>query len=286
MALSDPQSFPYSPAGVSTFGLTIIGGPGEGRVIPCRRIVTLIGSREGCKVNLHHPDVAPVHVAILNTGTDLWIRDLASPRGSRLNDQPLEYGLLKADDRFSVGPWLFRVDLAPVPRPDNADVHAVSLEPSPENVVLEHLGSHKYFQPRRQVCLIGRREGCDIAVNDPGVSRCQALLLRYMGHPAICDLPSEVPTLVNGTPTTFQVLADGDLLSVGETRFRVRVYESLVGRNGENGAVKKGDFEAERDSPLDADEREAPDDLVDIRAAESNKRWAAADPIKPSQIKP
>ena len=53
-------------------------GSKDETAIACRRVVTLIGSRAGCKVNLRHKRVSPVHVAIVNTGSEVVDVDLVS----------------------------------------------------------------------------------------------------------------------------------------------------------------------------------------------------------------
>lgn len=274
------HSVPYVPLTIPALSLTIKAGPGEGRVIPCRRVVTLIGSRPGCKINLHHENVAPVHLALVNAGNDIWLRDLVSPRGTRLNGLPLEHEKAEDGHIISLGPWEIRVDIQPPQRSQDADVHALSLEPSPEAVVLEHVASRRVLKSRREVCVIGRRPGCDIVVSDPSVSRCHALLFSYMGRPAVCDLLTANTMRVNGVPAGFRVLSDGDVLSVGDTEFKTRIHESpLVKRNGGNGTGRNG---SGGHSEVTI-ERQAPADLIDIRQAESNRRWVVADNLERAQ---
>lgn len=285
LSISDQvvPAIPYVPSGTPALSLTLLSGPGSGRVIPCRRAVTLIGSRAGCKLSLRHPHVAPVHLAIVNAGPDIWIRDLASPHGSTLNNLPLEHERAEDGHVFAVGPWEFRIDVEPTNRPENADLHALSLEPSPEMIVLEHIATGRLLVPRREVSVIGRRPGCDIAISDAHVSRCHALLLRYMGHPAVCDLLTSAPVRVNTAPIGFRVLVDGDLLAIGGTEFRVRVRESKIGRNGSNGRGIAASDRTNAGAAAFDEQREAPLDLIDIRAAESNKRWVVADHVEEIQ---
>jgi pSer/pThr/pTyr-binding forkhead associated (FHA) protein len=71
--------------------------------------------------------------------------------------------------------------------------------------------------------LIGRNPTTDITLLDEGISREHALILR---DEATCsftieDLQSTNGTKVNGKRVRSAVLADGDTIEVGHTRFRV-----------------------------------------------------------------
>lgn len=269
---------PYVGTGVPTFSVSIIAGPGAGRILTCRRIVTLLGSRAGCKLNLMHPRVAPVHAAIINSGAELILRDLISPQGTLLNGLPCEHEPLRDGDVLTVGPWEFRLRLHNRPRRrDDADLHPISLDPAPDSVLLEHTQSGRLLQPRRDVSVIGRRPGCDIVINDPAVSRCHALLFRYMDQPVVFDVSTTEMTTVEGVPTGFKQLSDQNELSIGATSFRVRIHQPKArpGGNGRTPAV---------DAPMPIlTAMEAPADLVDIRAAEANKRWVVAEHLEDAQ---
>lgn len=68
------------------------------------------------------------------------------------------------------------------------------------------------------------REGTDIVVADPEVSRRHAAIREHGGGVAIEDLGSTNGTLVNGNKVEgVQPLSDGDSVRVGNTVFRVRV---------------------------------------------------------------
>ena len=62
--------------------LVVEGGGDSGMRIKCRRVVTLLGSRLGCKIALKHKSVSPVHLAIVNDGEQIHASDLVTPTGS------------------------------------------------------------------------------------------------------------------------------------------------------------------------------------------------------------
>jgi pSer/pThr/pTyr-binding forkhead associated (FHA) protein len=70
--------------------------------------------------------------------------------------------------------------------------------------------------------LIGRNPTTDITLLDEGISREHALILRdeAAGSFTIEDLQSTNGTKVNGKRVRSALLADGDAIEVGHTRFR------------------------------------------------------------------
>ena len=155
--------------------LVVQKGPQSGTRIPCRRVVTLIGSREGCKVNLRHRRAAPVHSALVNNGYEVVAVDLLTPAGTHLNGLKLQHETLNDGDVLNVGQWELLVEIEQPDSNGNADAHPFDLEPTPNVVALEHLETGRVLQPNRAVCLIGRRNGCDITLPDKHVSRAHLL---------------------------------------------------------------------------------------------------------------
>ena len=254
------------------------------RRIPCRRTVTLIGARAGCKIRLKQGGVSPIHAAILNTGTEVVAIDLGSSTGTLLNGLRLHQDKLVHDDTLTVGQWTFRVEIRPAEDPHIDDTHLVALDPTPQAVALEHLATGKHMRPTRAVCLIGRRGGCDITITDTLVSRRHALFFHHGGHPAVLDLLTENGTYVNDTRVVFHVLEDGDRITFGETTFRVRTLMSHALRNGNAKANGNGNGRLNGNgngllvapSPHLSPPPEV-GDMIDIQATEGSQRWKIAE---------
>jgi hypothetical protein len=141
-------------------------------------------------------------------------------------------------------------------------------------VVLEHTTSGRLLKPHRNVCTLGRRNGCDIVVSDPAVSRVQALLFQYYGHPAIFDLLSENGIKINGTLTPFRLLRTDDIVTIGSEDFRV----CLMAAGGRD--LKPTDNgQSRKPSPQVVPENHEPD-LIDIHETESSHNWAIVDHLK------
>lgn len=72
------------------------------------------------------------------------------------------------------------------------------------------------------VSSLGRGTGVTISIADLSVSRLHAEVVRHGPHVYISDLGlSENGTRVNGRPVARRVLADGDVVSLGQVRLRV-----------------------------------------------------------------
>ncbi len=231
--------------------------------ITCRRVVTLLGSRPGCKVNLRHHRVAPVHAAIVNDGSRILAIDLVTKKGTLLNGLNMEHEPLDDGDLLTIHNWEFRVEIKEPTHSGHADAHPFGLDPSPRVVALEQMPNGRILSSSRDLCIIGRRNGCDVAISDTRVSRVHALLLSYFGHPVIFDLLSSNNTFVNDTPVGFCRLKNEDIITVGECRFRVRLVGSAISEQAAR-----------------ASEKQPAADLVDIQSTESKQRWRIADNLE------
>ena len=267
------QGVPQATGAALWVRLVVRGGPHAGTETACSRVVTLVGSREGCKVALRHPQVAPVQAALVNDGFQVLAIDLVTPRGTLLNGLKLEHERLSNGDVLTVGPWSFTVRVEERAHSGDADVHPFDLEPTPRSIVLEHVDTGRVMQPNRELCIIGRRNGCDIVISDKKVSRVHALLLNYFGRPAIFDLLSNSGTKVNDANVDLHLLANGDVITIGEARFKVRLVGSPVGNAGAMDEVG-----VETTIALTAEEKSS--DLIDIHTTESAQPWRIADKLE------
>ena len=258
--------------------LVLHSGTGDETLIPCRRVVTLIGSRPGCKVNLRHQRVAPVHAAIVNDGSRILAIDLVTKKGTLLNGLNMEHEPLDDGDVLTIHNWEFHVQIREPTHSGRADAHPFGLDPSPRVVALEQMPNGRILRPGRDLCIIGRRNGCDVAISDTCVSRVHALLFSYFGHPVIFDLLSSNHTFVNDTPVGFRRLKNEDVVTIGECRFRVRLVGSAISER----AARAADASGEKNG---ATSKQPAADLIDIHATESKQRWRIADNLEEANRK-
>ncbi|MCH7925948.1 MAG: FHA domain-containing protein [Planctomycetes bacterium] len=266
MASKTTDGPPIVPDSAPRLSLVPMSGGGSGKPIECRRCVTLLGSRKGCKIVLKRKTVAPAHVAIVNTGAHIYAVDLVTKHGTQLNGLKMEHEELNDGDMLQIATWSFRVDIAQPVRSDEADLHKFDLDPTPHIVALEHIESGRILQSNREVCVVGRRSGCDIVISDSQVSRTHCLLFDYLGHPAVFDLLSRNETWVNDNAVAHHELKNDDLLGIGDTKFRLRLVESKVGKVDSNGKSKDA-------ASVVLEPRSIPADEIDIESTEKSQRW-------------
>lgn len=269
------ETLPTVANGSPKLTLSLTSGSQAGLRIPCHRVVALVGSREGCKIHIPDRRISPVHLAFINDGSSIKVIDLLSKTGSTLNDLKLEYETLQHGDVIEAASWSFEAHIQRTPNYDQADEHVLDADLTPQGITLEHLTSGRTLQPNRDVCIIGRRAGCDIHLDDNRVSRTHALLMTYFGRPAILDLLTGNGTFVNGESVGFCKLRDGDLLKIGESEFRVQLGSSDIGSDGP--ARRNSVFKKPRLVNTDDDH---PDDQINIAETEGSQRWRIAEKTK------
>ncbi len=212
---------PRLPKSAPKVRLSIVAGPGAGGSLDLTRCVSIIGSRSGCKLQLKSPEVSAVHCAIVNTGEEVFVRDLASRNGTYLNDLPAILERLEDGDTLRVGDWELRVEVSAYTLDTLSDLPHVSLEPEPTAIGAELNGSGELVKLQRPVGVLGRRAGCDIVVNSKQVSRVHLMLFIYAGHPVFCDLLSNNGVRLQGVRLGFGKLHSGDVLSLGGYKVRM-----------------------------------------------------------------
>jgi len=104
----------------SRFSITMLaqliptnGGPR----ITLTQQVTLVGrSPQLCDLSLDHSSVSKLHCVLVKTDGLVYMRDLGSTNGTRVNGQRVLRGALLPGDRISFGGTGFRIHLGPDPR--------------------------------------------------------------------------------------------------------------------------------------------------------------------------
>lgn len=77
----------------------------------------VIGSADSCDVVLHHPSVDPLHCGIILESGSVYVWDLGSQSGIKLNSVPISEGKLKVGDVMTLGAVDLRVRFQ-IRRPD------------------------------------------------------------------------------------------------------------------------------------------------------------------------
>jgi pSer/pThr/pTyr-binding forkhead associated (FHA) protein len=75
--------------------------------------LTLVGRREDCDLRLHHKSISKMHCIIVKTDGLLFLRDLGSTNGTRVNGQRVRRAALLPNDELAIAGHKFRVSLGP-----------------------------------------------------------------------------------------------------------------------------------------------------------------------------
>jgi len=117
--------------------------------IQITRDVTLVGRKKGlCDVLLTHISISKLHCAIAKTDGLLFIRDLGSTNGTKVNGQRVIRGALLPGDELCFAAVKFRVHLGPSPYPAIPLQHARTEELDSLPSIGNHLDGPDFkFQP-------------------------------------------------------------------------------------------------------------------------------------------
>lgn len=96
-----------------------------GQPITIDRDLTLVGrNRHICDLHLNHISISKIHCLIVKTDGLLFIRDLGSSNGTRVNGQRISRGALLPGDQLAFANMKYKVYLGPdrAPRTDQTEV--------------------------------------------------------------------------------------------------------------------------------------------------------------------
>jgi pSer/pThr/pTyr-binding forkhead associated (FHA) protein len=75
--------------------------------------LTLVGRREECDLRLAHKSISKLHCVIVKTDGLLFLRDLGSTNGTRVNGERVRRAALLPNDLLAIAGHKFRVFLGP-----------------------------------------------------------------------------------------------------------------------------------------------------------------------------
>ncbi len=86
----------------------------EGPDIILDRAMLVVGRHPVCDTRLDFPRVSRQHCCLTLEGADLWVRDLGSTNGIRINGTRVESGRLKNGDELMIANLRFRLESGPL----------------------------------------------------------------------------------------------------------------------------------------------------------------------------
>lgn len=244
------------------FKLLIADDEGKTTVVPLVRDEVTIGRKEGNTIRLTERNVSRKHAKLRRVNGVFLVSDLKSFNGVRVNGRRIEAETeLKSGDQVVIGDYQLslqfegteQVDTGPtttapmvVPATNDGPTALVAAPPPVEAgpparlVMVSPPAPGAEFALTRPKLRIGRAEDLEIWVNHRSISREHAEVTVENGQVLIRDLGSSNGVRVNGTDTKQGAIQPGDVVELGQVRFRMV------------GAGEQFHFDAERTMQMDA----------------------------------
>jgi pSer/pThr/pTyr-binding forkhead associated (FHA) protein len=206
-----------------------IGSPTQ-KTWNLRKPITLIGAQRPASIVLHDREVCKAHCVIVNTGTDVLIKDLHTPSGTLQNKERIDLAVLSDGDVVTVGSTSIQIAIqAPNDASGDSGVELEYIDPKrfPKPFVLRLEHTDQRWKIEDAVTVIGRFEQSVIRLDQEAVSSRHAVLFRFGGSIAVYDLASRAGTKVNGFATEFAVLQNGDRITLGPLTLVVEVPDGF-----------------------------------------------------------
>jgi pSer/pThr/pTyr-binding forkhead associated (FHA) protein len=227
--------------------LVISDDEGKTTVVPLVRDEITIGRKEGNTIRLTERNVSRRHARLRKVnGGSFIVEDLESYNGIKVNGRRIEKeSPVKAGDQIAIGDYMLALqdesaaDLpegaatvptampaAVVAQADTAMIVAppvaapVALRPPARLVMISPPAPGAEYAFSRPKMRIGRAEELDIVINHKSISREHAELERIADRLRIRDLGSANGTRVNGRDVSDQEIVPGDVIELGQIRFR------------------------------------------------------------------
>jgi len=206
-----------------------------------RRPVTVIGSRRPAHIVLHGEDISNTHCIIVNTGTEVLLKDLHTSNGTQLNKTRVNLAILADGDVITLGDTTIQVAIQ-IPD-DSADDSGCGMKfadptkfPGPVSLHLIH--TDKQWAIEDSVVLIGRHDDATVRLDHPEMSSRHALLFRVGNVPAIFDLGSRTGLWVNGQRCSLTLLQNDDRITVGTFGLSLKCLEPGFGARLDTSVVR------------------------------------------------
>jgi predicted component of type VI protein secretion system len=84
-----------------------------GETIELHKDLTLVGRKEDCDLRLDHKSVSKLHCVFVKTDGLLFVRDLGSTNGTRVNGTRIRRAALLPNDQVTIASFKFRVQFGP-----------------------------------------------------------------------------------------------------------------------------------------------------------------------------
>lgn len=183
-----------------------------------RRPVTLLGGRRPAHIVLHDPKIADAHCVIINTGSEILLKDLHTDSGTARNDSRIDLTALHDGDVIQLGETKIQVAIQKPNNPNATDWNIAPSEKLPRfsppcTYSLE--GIDKRWEVQDPAILLGSHEDAAIHLEHADISTRHAVIFRFCDAPAVFDLGSRYGLHVNDQRCSLTSLHHGDTIKAG-----------------------------------------------------------------------
>ncbi|MFO0693469.1 MAG: FHA domain-containing protein [Polyangiales bacterium] len=203
--------------------LVISDDEGKTTVVPLVRDEITIGRKEGNTIRLTERNVSRKHARLSRREGGFLIEDLGAYNGVKLNGRRVDReAALEAGDQLMIGDYLLVYEIEGKEKADVDVAMGDFEEPAvPARLVMltPPMAGAEYALSRLPA-RIGRADETDIVVNHRSISREHAEFVNEEGVIVVRDLKSANGVRVNGEEIEEAALDDGDILDLGQVKFR------------------------------------------------------------------
>ena len=203
------------------YKLVISDEEGHATVVPLLRDEITIGREEGNAIRLTERNVSRNHARLLKRNGAYLVEDLGSYNGVTLNGRRIDAKAeLAAGDQLGIGDYDLAFQSDVLATANTMPAPKAKSQPPPRLVMLGEPAAGAEFSLTKPVLRIGRDECLDIWINHKSISHEHAEIQVNDGKVTVFDLESVNGMRVNGVDASRAVLEAGDVLELGQVRFR------------------------------------------------------------------
>lgn len=183
-----------------------------------RRPVTLIGAKRPAHILLHDPTISNAHCVLVNTGTELLLKDLQTSDGTQLNGNKVDLAVLKDGDVIRIGNTNIQLAIqAAEGGPDDSGCGLQYADPTKFGipVQVQLMYTEMRWTINAAVSLLGRHQDAAVRLDHEDLSPRHAVLFRFQDAPAIFDISDKTGLLVNDQVASLTPLCNGDHVRLG-----------------------------------------------------------------------
>jgi len=184
--------------------------------------VTLIGSQRKAHIVLHGSGVGRTHCAIVNTGSEVFLKDLHTAAGTTCNGAPVTCQALCRGDVIAVGQTQIQVDILASPgRPAQAGVSLHGLSGQAPWLALLDEQTGKQWKLRSPVAVVGQAPAAEVRLQGAGIEQTHTIVFKMGQNVVLCDLAAATGPRTDGEKAAIRALMLGETIEIGSCRLRL-----------------------------------------------------------------